>query len=323
MAKFALVGDVGGTNARLALCDMDTGAISETTVYSALEHGSLEDVVKLFFAAHKDAVIKNACIAIACPITGDKVSMTNNPWTFSIAEMKANLGLDVLDIINDFTGVSMAIPALAPTDLVQFGGEEVQKGKPIAIYGAGTGLGVAHLFNFNDTWYSVPGEGGHVDFAPNSEEEDDLLEVLREEVGHVSCERLLSGMGLVNIYRAIVLSDDRDPEDLEPKDVTERALREDPDTDCHRALSLFCVMMGRFGGNLALNIGAFGGVYIAGGIVPRFLDFFMNSGFRVAFEDKGRFKKYLSKIPVYIITQPFCGLIGAGAYLRQQLGYKL
>src|SRR5574344_381212 len=100
MAKFALVGDVGGTNARLALCDMDTGAISETTVYSALEHGSLEDVVKLFFAAHKDAVIKNACIAIACPITGDKVSMTNNPWTFSIAEMKANLGLDVLDIIN-------------------------------------------------------------------------------------------------------------------------------------------------------------------------------------------------------------------------------
>lgn len=323
MAKFALVGDVGGTNARLALCDMDTGAISETTVYSALEHGSLEDVVKLFFAAHKDAVIKNACIAIACPITGDKVSMTNNPWTFSIAEMKANLGLDVLDIINDFTGVSMAIPALAPTDLVQFGGEEVQKGKPIAIYGAGTGLGVAHLFNFNDTWYSVPGEGGHVDFAPNSEEEDDLLEVLREEVGHVSCERLLSGMGLVNIYRAIVLSDDRDPEDLEPKDVTERALREDPDTDCHRALSLFCVMMGRFGGDLALNIGAFGGVYIAGGIVPRFLDFFMNSGFRVAFEDKGRFKKYLSKIPVYIITQPFCGLIGAGAYLRQQLGYKL
>src|SRR5574344_2145917 len=299
MAKFALVGDVGGTNARLALCDMDTGAISETTVYSALEHGSLEDVVKLFFAAHKDAVIKNACIAIACPITGDKVSMTNNPWTFSIAEMKANLGLDVLDIINDFTGVSMAI------------------------YGAGTGLGVAHLFNFNDTWYSVPGEGGHVDFAPNSEEEDDLLEVLREEVGHVSCERLLSGMGLVNIYRAIVLSDDRDPEDLEPKDVTERALREDPDTDCHRALSLFCVMMGRFGGNLALNIGAFGVVYIAGGIVPRFLDFFMNSGFRVAFEDKGRFKKYLSKIPVYIITQPFCGLIGAGAYLRQQLGYKL
>lgn len=130
-------------------------------------------------------------------------------------------------------------------------------------------------------------------------------------------------MGLVNIYRAIVISDNRQPESLEPKDVTERALRDDPDTDCHRALSLFCVMMGRFGGNLALNVGAFGGVYIAGGIVPRFLDFFVNSGFRVAFEDKGRFKKYLSEIPVYIITEKYCGLIGSGAYIRQAMGYKI
>lgn len=323
MANFALVGDVGGTNARLALCNIDTGAISDTTVYSALDYDSLEDVIKIFLNAHADLAVKNGCIAIACPITGDKISMTNNPWEFSIAEMKANLGFEVLDIINDFTGVSMAIPALAPEDIVQFGGEEPQKGKPIAIYGAGTGLGVAHLFNFNDTWYSVPGEGGHVDFAPNSEEEDDLLAVLREEIGHVSCERLLSGMGLVNIYRAIVISDDREPEDLQPSDVTARALSDDPDTDCHRALNLFCVMMGRFGGDLALNIGAFGGVYIAGGIVPRFLRYFLDSGFRVAFEDKGRFKKYLSQIPVYIITQPYCGLIGAGAYLRQQLGYKL
>ncbi len=323
MANFALVGDVGGTNARLALCDVENGAISDVKVYSALEHSSLEDVIKLYFAEHADVAIKNACIAIACPIMGDQVVMTNNPWEFSISQMQANLGLDKLDIINDFTGVSMSIPALTPDDMVKFGGEEPQKGKPVAIYGAGTGLGVAHLFNFKDAWFSVPGEGGHVDFAPNSAEEDLILEVLREEVGHVSCERLLSGAGLVNIYRAIVLSDGRQPENLEPKDVTSRALQEDPDTDCHRALNLFCVMMGRFGGDLALNIGAFGGVYIAGGVVPHFLKFFLDSGFRVAFEDKGRFKNYLSTIPVYIITNPYCGLIGAGAYLRQDLGYKL
>lgn len=323
MANYALVGDVGGTNARLAFCNLENGEISDVEVFSALENSSLEDVVRLYFGKHADIKVKDACIAIACPITGDHVVMTNNPWEFYISEMKANLKLDNLEIINDFTGQSMAIPVLGEQDLVQIGGGEPAKDKPVVVYGAGTGLGVAHLFNFKDNWISVPGEGGHVDFAPNSEEEDAILAVLREEIGHVSYERLLSGMGLVNIYRAIVISDERQPEALEPRDVTERALRDDPDTDCHRALSLFCVMMGRFGGNLALNMGAFGGVYIAGGIVPRFLEFFKNSGFRVAFEDKGRFKKYLSQIPVYVITQKYCGLIGAGAYLRQTLGIKL
>lgn len=323
MANFALVGDIGGTNARLALCDIETGDISEVEVYSAVDNPSLEEVLKTYLKSRNAENVKNACIAIACPITGDHVVMTNNPWEFYISEMKANLGFERLDVINDFTGQSMSIPMLKPEDFVQIGGGEADKTKPVAIYGAGTGLGVAHLFNFADKWYSVPGEGGHVDFAPNSEEEDQLLSVLRKELGHVSCERLLSGMGLVNTYKAIVLSDNRKPEDLEPKDVTGRALSDNPDTDCLRALQLFCVLMGRFGGNLALNIGAFGGVYIAGGIVPRFLEFFKNSGFRVAFEDKGRFKNYLSNIPVFVVTNTLTGLIGAGAYLRQNLGYKL
>ncbi|HAK35719.1 MAG TPA: glucokinase, partial [Pantoea sp.] len=132
-------------------------------------------------------------------------------------------------------------------------------------------------------------------------------------------ERVLSGAGLVNLYRAIVKADNRVPENLKPKDVSERALA-DSCTDCRRALSLFCVIMGRFGGNLALNLGTFGGVYIAGGIVPRFLEFFKASGFRAAFEDKGRFRDYVSRIPVYMITHDQPGLLGAGAHLRQTLG---
>ncbi len=323
MPGFALVGDVGGTNARIALCDIDTGEIRDTVVYSAVENESLEGVLKAYMADHAATPVSEACIAIACPVIGDHVAMTNNPWEFSISEMQANLGLAKLLVINDFTAQSMAVPVLSEKDMVKIGGGEPDRSKPVAVYGAGTGLGVAHLFNYNNTWYSVPGEGGHVDFGPNSPEEDQLLTVLREEVGHVSFERLLSGMGLVNIYRAIVISDNRVPEDLEPKDVTARALEEDPDTDCHRALNLFCVLMGRFGGNLALNIGAFGGVYISGGIVPRFLDHFVNSGFRVAFEDKGRFRSYLHEIPVYVITNKYTGLIGAGAYLRQELGLRL
>ncbi|ANI31341.1 glucokinase [Yersinia entomophaga] len=321
MTTYALVGDVGGTNARLALCAVATGEISQAKTYSGLEFDSLEEVIRQYLAEHNVAV-EDACLAIACPITGDWVAMTNHTWAFSIAEMQRNLDLSKLEIINDFTAVSMAIPMLSPQDVIQFGGKDKQPGKPVAVYGAGTGLGVAHLVHVDRRWLSLPGEGGHVDFAPNSEEEDCILAVLRKELGHVSVERVLSGPGLVNLYRGIVISDHRVPENLAPKDVTERALA-DSCTDCRRALSLFCVIMGRFGGNLALNLSTFGGVYIAGGIVPRFMEFFKASGFRGAFEDKGRFKDFLVDIPVYMITHQQPGLLGAGAYLRQTLGMEL
>ena len=278
-------------------------------------------MVRVYLTEH-DVSVEDGSIAIACPITGDWVAMTNHTWAFSTAEMKANLGFAHLEIINDFTAVSMAIPMLKPEHLIQFGGTQPVEGKPIAVYGAGTGLGVSHLVHVDKRWISLPGEGGHVDFAPNSEEEGIILEELRAELGHVSAERVLSGPGLVNLYRAIVKSDGRLPENLQPKDVTERAL-EDSCTDCRRALSLFCVIMGRFGGNLALNLNTFGGVYIAGGIVPRFLEFFKSSGFRGGFEDKGRFRDYVQDIPVYLIVHDNPGLLGAGAHLRQTLGQVL
>ncbi|ANE75510.1 MULTISPECIES: glucokinase [Dickeya] len=322
MHQYALVGDVGGTNARLALCELANGHLSHSKQYAVQQHDSLEAAIRLFLAEHADLTIKEACIAIACPVTDDWVEMTNHHWAFSIDAMRQNLGFERLDVINDFTAVSMAIPVLTPEDVIQLGGADAVAGKPVAVYGAGTGLGVAHLLPVDGTWLSLPGEGGHVDFAPNSEEEDILLQVLRQELGHVSAERVLSGPGLVNIYRAIVKADDRVPEALTPQVVSERALAHS-DVDCLRALSLFCVLMGRFGGNLALTLGTFGGVYIAGGIVPRFLEFFRNSGFRGAFEDKGRFRDYLADIPVFMITHPQPGLLGAGAYLRQALGQTL
>lgn len=318
---YALVGDVGGTNARLALCTLETGEITQDKTYSGLEFDSLEAVVG-HYLAEQQLRVENACIAIACPVTDDWVAMTNHSWAFSIKQMKANLGLNHLEVINDFTAVSMAIPMLSESDVLQFGGGKARKDKPIAVYGAGTGLGVAHLVPVNQRWISLPGEGGHVDLAPNSDEEHSILQVLRAEVGRVSAERVLSGPGLVNLYRAIVKADQRQPEALKPQDITERALA-DSCTDCRHALSLFCVMMGRFGGNLALNLGTFGGVYIAGGIVPRFLAFFKASGFRAAFEDKGRFREYVQEIPVFMITHPQPGLLGAGAHLRQSLGIHL
>lgn len=318
MIKYALVGDVGGTNARLALCELDTGYISHTKTFSTSQYKNLEKVIQVYLKEQKKE-IRDGSIAIACPIKNNWVEMTNHNWAFSIKKMKKNLCFQNLEVINDFTAVSMAIPMLSKLDVIQFGGYKAIKDRPIVVYGAGTGLGVAHLVHIDQRWVSLPGEGGHVDFAPNSEEEDLILETLRSELGHVSAERLLSGMGLVNLYRAIVKSDNRIPKNLKPHDISQRALS-DICIDSRRALSLFCVIMGRFGGNLALTMGTFGGVYIAGGIVPRFLEFFKASGFRAAFEDKGRFREYVKDIPVYMIIHNQPGLLGAGAHLRQTLG---
>ena len=319
--SFALVGDIGGTNARFSLCDIESGEISATRVYSGLDYDTLEACARQYLK-DVDTSVEHACIAIACPIMGDWVQMTNHTWAFSTAEMKKNMGLTTLEIINDFTAVSMAIPALKEEDKVKLGGGEPQKDRPIAIYGAGTGLGVAHLINYNGVWIPLPGEGGHVDFAPHKDEEDQLLLQLRKVFGHVSCERILSGPGLLNIYNAMARCANREPQNYEPKDITEHAINK-TDDDCVKAFTLFCTLMGRFGGNLALNIGAFGGVYIAGGIAPRFVDYFKDSKFRAAFEDKGRFNKYLSEIPVYIVTHNSVGLLGSGVYLRQKLGKKI
>ncbi|KER03844.1 glucokinase [Photorhabdus temperata] len=317
MNLYGLVADIGGTNARLALCNLKDGAIDQIKTYSAKQYAGLESIISHYLAEQK-VIITYACIAIACPINGDWVEMTNHQWAFSISELKQALGLEKLDVINDFTAVSMAIPMLTEEHKVQLGGGAAVEDKPIAVYGAGTGLGVAHLIKAGKQWISLPGEGGHVDFAANSEEQDAILAVLRRKLGHVSVERILSGSGLVNLYQAIAILDQSQPEDLEPEIVTQRALDESCQY-CHRALALFCEIMGRFGGNLALNMGAFGGVYIAGGIVPRFFDFFKQSNFLYGFEDKGRFKTLVQQIPVYLITHPQPGLLGSGTYLRQKL----
>lgn len=159
MTTYALVGDVGGTNARLALCAVATGEILQAKTYSGLEYESLEDVIKQYLSEHQ-AKVTDACIAIACPITGDWVAMTNHTWAFSIAAMQQNLGLDHLEVINDFTAVSMAIPVLPAQDVLQFGGTQPQPGKPVAVYGAGTGLGVAHLVNVDRRWISLAERAG-------------------------------------------------------------------------------------------------------------------------------------------------------------------
>lgn len=321
MEKYLLVGDIGGTNARLALCCLSSGNICHAKSYSGMEFVSLKALITCYLTEQQIQVTQ-ACIAIACPVQGDWVEMTNYHWAFSITEMKQQLQFDNLQVINDFTAAAMAIPVLKQEHVIQIGGDKPLPNSPIAVYGAGTGLGVAHLMPVEGRWIPLPGEGGHVDLAATSAQEDAILALLRQRFGRVSVERILSGSGLVNLYQALVVADNRVPEQLLPKMITERALVY-RDKDCQDTLSLFCQIMGRFGGNLALNLSTFGGVYIAGGIVPRFLSFFQQSDFRAAFDNKGRVKTLVESIPVYLIVHDNPGLLGAGAYLRQQLGYLL
>ncbi|TCL02151.1 glucokinase [Sodalis ligni] len=318
MTQFALVGDIGGTNARLCLCDIHTGELTQIQSFPGADFPSLESVIRHYLDTQRCRV-HCGCIAIACPVSDDNVTMTNHNWHFSIREIKASLGFENFQVINDFTAVSLAVPMLSEKDIIKVGGKDPVKNMPIVVYGAGTGLGVSHIIHVDERWISLPGEGGHVDFAPDNEEEDYILSELRKEFGHVSAERLLSGPGLVNIYKAIVRHEGGIPERLTPQDVSDRAMKEGCGY-CRRALTIFCAILGRFGGNLALSIAAFGGVYIAGGIVPRFLDFFLHSAFRKNFESKGRFMDYLRDVPVFLIRHPYPGLLGAGSYIRQSLG---
>ncbi|MCG6202805.1 glucokinase [Psychromonas antarctica] len=212
----------------------------------------------------------------------------------------------------------LAVPFVNENEKIQIGNGEPQTDGVTAVFGPGTGLGVSHIVKYEGKWVSLDGEGGHVSFAPNTREQTDILLLLQAQFGHVSAERILSGQGLVNLYHSLCRLEGKQPEFHEPKQVSQAALEDNCDLAL-RSLTVFCQVMGGFAGNLALNLACTGGVYIAGGVVPRFVDFFKASEFRSFFEAKGRFNNYLSSIPTYLITHDNPGLLGASVYLRQEL----
>ncbi len=320
MKTQGLIADVGGTNIRLALIELDSEKITNLKSFLCADYGSITDVIKEFLN-NTNTLIDQACIAIAGVVEHDWISMTNHQWEFSVSQTRKDLGLKNLHVINDYTGISMAVPHLNKNSKVKIGDGIPLETKPIAIFGPGTGLGVSHLIFHNNQWISLDGEGGHVDYASQDSREDHLIEFLRQQYGNVSAEMLISGPGLVNIYNGVNFFYKETPDDLTPEEITTRALKK-TDRCCQETLSMFCRIMGSFAGNLALNLGTFGGVYIAGGIAPRIVDYLIQSDFRKRFETKGSFSDYVKKIPTYIITEPQPGLIGAGAYLIQTLRTK-
>lgn len=311
-----LVADIGGTNARFALILEGAGLPTQERVMPCCEFPGPVEAVEDYLSQVSAPRPREAAIAIANPITGDWVKMTNHVWTFSIEQTRQKLGLDRLLLLNDFTALALSLPHLASEDLRKVGGGESIAGAPMALLGAGTGLGVSGLIPSPAGWVPLEGEGGHATFSPANEREADILRILWQEYPHISTERLVSGMGITNLYRAIARLNGQTPDALAPAEITTRAIH-GGDQLCTEVLHTFCTMVGTAAANLVLALGARGGVYIGGGIVPKLGEFFDRSSFRQRFEEKGRFSQYLAAVPSYVIYAKTPALLGAAEALKR------
>jgi glucokinase len=317
-AQPRLLGDIGGTNARFAWQDHPLAPPSAIATYPCADSESLLHAIRRFLAEHGHGTPRQCAIGIANPITGDRVRMTNHHWSFSISELQRDLGLERLVVLNDFTALALSLPSLTAADLQPIGTGTAVAGAALAVVGPGTGLGVSGLLPAGAGRYvPINGEGGHVTLAPCDDLEAEVLLRLRHRFGHASAERALSGPGLVNLYEAVNVLQGRDALDLQPADIIERA-RSMEDAACTRALDLFCAFLGGVAGNLALTLGARGGVFLGGGIAPRILPELRMSLFRQRFEGKGRFRDYLAAIPTCVITTTVSpALVGASRALDE------
>jgi glucokinase len=309
-----LVGDVGATNARFGLVSPD-GAILHSSTFADADFATIGDAIRAYLAQSGwSAAPHTGCLAIAAPATGDEIRMTNHPWSFSVAALRAELGFERLEFINDFTAVALALPGLGPDDRAQIGGGAPVAGRPLGVFGPGSGLGVSGLVPAGPRWLPLTGEGGHVTMAAVTERENGVLEWMRRHFDHVSAERCLSGRGLVNLYNALAALDGVPAASYTAAQITDPAMMAQ-DPLCHEATGMFCMMLGTVAGDLALTLGAQGGVYVAGGIVPRLGQHFAESGFRARFESKGRLSPYLAAIPTYVVTHPLPAFLGCAAAL--------
>jgi glucokinase len=299
-----VLADIGGTNARFAWQAGPGQPIDAVLNLPCADYGSIGEALRGYLHRTGRTLPPACAIAIANPVVGDRVAMTNHHWAFSIRELKAELGLQRLLVVNDFTALALALPRLGPADRWQLGGGEPEPGAAIGLIGPGTGLGVSGLLpDGRGGWLPIQGEGGHATLGATTSREAEVLAVLRDWHGHASAERAVSGQGLVDIHLALQQLDAAPGPQHAASAIVGAALAGN-DTRCTEALHLFCAFLGIAAGNLALTLGARGGVYIGGGIVPRLGRWFENSPFRARFEAKGRFAAYLQPVPVYVIDTP-------------------
>ena len=311
-----LLADIGGTNARFAWQSGSKSVLLDIASYPCANHDSLKQAIEFYLKAHNRPAPASCAIGIANPVLGDEVRMTNHDWAFSISRLQAALGIQTLRVFNDFTALAVAIPSLQKSDLHPIGDGVAIEGETKALIGPGTGLGVSGLLSCAEgKWTPIRGEGGHVTLSAGNGLELEVIDWLTKRFGHASAERALSGPGLVNLYDSVCAIHGQPMQSMQPAAIVDEALIA-PGSHCAQTLNRFCGLLGSVAGDLALTLGARGGVYLGGGILPRILGFMAESTFRERFVAKGRFRAYLDSIPTLVInsTVPIA-LIGAAAIL--------
>jgi glucokinase len=304
----ALIADIGATNARFALLDGSEVAVSET--YAVSDYASPIEAARAFLSGPaKGNSPKHALIAAAGPVDRGRVTLTNAAWIVDSERIAKGLGMSDVAVVNDFEALAWSLPALRAEHIATLGTPRAGDRGTMAVMGPGTGFGLAAMAFAGDTEVILVTEGGHATLSSENRREDAIILALRQQFHHVSVERVLSGSGLIQLYHAIARVDDEAVPERDSGEIVEHALAGDCKVS-REALELFCAFLGSAAGNVALTLGARGGVFIGGGIAPRFVDFLRASAFRERFEAKGRMSSYLARIPTAVIVHPMPAFIG-------------
>ena len=310
-----LIGDIGGTNARFALLVDSYAEPKQFPVVQTADFATLDEAIQTAILDRTSVQPRSAVLAVAGPVDGDEIDLTNCHWVVRPSAMAQSLGLEDIVVLNDFEAQALAVVAIGEEHLEQIGGGRPEANAGRVVLGPGTGLGVAGLIHARHTWIPVPGEGGHMDMGPRTERDREVFPYLEPIDGRISGEQVLCGRGLVNVYRAIAKADGKPPELITPAEITAAAL-DHSDPMAEEALSIFVTCLGRVAGDLALVFMSRGGVYLTGGIAPKIVPALKNGKFRAAFEDKAPHRALMETVPVYVITHPLAALAGLAAYGR-------
>ncbi|MBE96148.1 glucokinase [Marinobacter sp.] len=312
--NYSLVGDIGGTNARFALVRSGDVTPEAVEVLACGAYDNLDAAIVDYLARCGVGEVEDVCLAVASPVQGTQVRMTNNHWRFDSEEVRKRFGWGAFKVINDFTAMALGVPHVSADKLVHVCGGPGNAARSRLVIGPGTGLGVSGLVPLQHGWVPLMTEGGHVDFAPTDDTEMAILRILKARFGRVSVERILCGQGLLNLYQAHAEIQGVAAALDAPEKITAAAL-DQSDLLARQTLRHFCEILGRVAGNGVLTLGSTGGVYLCGGILPRFIDFFLESPFQKGFEDKGRMRPLLESTPVYVVMEGYTGLLGAAEAL--------
>ena len=312
-----MVGDIGGTNARFALVAPGKSELMSIKTLQCTKFETVQEAINSYISSINDVEIVSACIASAGTTHLDIFKPANNDWVINKSNVSSALNDIQVNWINDFSAQALATTTLKSNDVIVINKGAVQPERVRLVIGPGTGLGTCGLINSSNGWVPLPAQGGHSDFAPNSSLEIEIWTLLQKQFGHVAVERILSGPGIVNLYKALCQINEKEVLFNSPSEITSAAIKVNPDSMSKETLHLFCRIFGSVTGSIALSTGCLGGIYITSDLVRNFLDFFIDSDFLKSFEDKGRLKYYMTDIPIFISKKENMGLIGSTYQLNK------